>query len=290
MTEELKLELTPYSGIATKEGYEKAAEVLHDLGKKRKTIEDFFDPKVDAAFATHKAMLAIKAKFLEPFLDLEKTVKKDMEAWREQQKEIERQEKARHEQKLAKIGEQLTAIAGEGLNRLRDDLDFDYVDFLKQAGTTTKILFTLEGEYLQVFDTKMRDIYSLLESEKERLVKKNEDAKKKEEERLAGLSFEEPFASQTEPEPEPERPLVIEVQAPPPQGFETQKTKGIATYTDVEVIITDEKAVPIEFAGKIIRPVDLQAIKQLAKVIGTEFKLPGVQVRFVEKIRSTGRF
>ncbi|HPL90391.1 MAG TPA: hypothetical protein PLX04_09075 [Caldisericia bacterium] len=291
MTEELKLELTPYNGIATKEGYEKAAEVLHDLGKKRKTIEDFFDPKVDAAFATHKAMLAIKAKFLEPFLDLEKTVKKDMETWREQQKEIERQEKARHEQKLAKIGEQLTTITNEGLKRLRDDLEFDYTKFLSQARATTKELFTLEGVYLDVFEEKILEVLALLGKEKSRLEQDKEDARKKEEERLAGLHFDEPFAEQSAPEPEPERPpVVVEVQAPPPQSFEAQKTKGVATYTDVEVIVIDEKAVPVEFAGKVIRPVDLQAIKQLAKVIGADFKLPGVQVKFVEKIRSTGRF
>lgn len=281
MTEELKLELTPYSGIATKEGYEKAAIALHDLMAKKGKIEDHFKPKIQAAHETHKAMLELQAMFLGPFLDLEKTIKQDMATWKERQKEIERQEREKFEKLLHDVKTQMESILNEGINELKKNINFDYTEFLSKRVLAVVANSNVSDENRGVVDVMEQDITALLESTRKALIA--EQAAKEE----LG-SFEEPFKQPSDPLPQAIHAFDLEAFTPPP--VVEQKTKGIAIYKDVEITITDEKLVPIEFAGKIIRPVDLQAIKQLAKVIGPEFKLPGVQVRFIEKIRSTGRF
>lgn len=62
------------------------------------------------------------------------------------------------------------------------------------------------------------------------------------------------------------------------------KNKGV--YTDYEVIITDADKVPTFANNEEIRPIDMNALKRIAKATKGEAKIDGVEFKVVKKVRA----
>lgn len=63
----------------------------------------------------------------------------------------------------------------------------------------------------------------------------------------------------------------------------TPKVDGVSTYTDYEIVVEDDAKVPVEFMGRVIRPVDQGAIKKLVKEIPMARNIPGIKITEVVK-------
>lgn len=57
------------------------------------------------------------------------------------------------------------------------------------------------------------------------------------------------------------------------------KVKGVSTSKDWEIVSVDDSLVPVTFAGAMIRPVDLAALKKLIKATDGNVQIPGVVYR-----------
>lgn len=58
-----------------------------------------------------------------------------------------------------------------------------------------------------------------------------------------------------------------------------QKQEGISYMTDYQVFITDANKVPTYVNGIEIRPIDLQAIKKLAKMCKGNLQIEGIEIK-----------
>lgn len=67
-----------------------------------------------------------------------------------------------------------------------------------------------------------------------------------------------------------------------------QKQEGISYMTDYEIVVVDSKKVPTHVNGIEIRPVDVQAIKKLAKASKGQIQIDGIKIleKKVMKVRS----
>lgn len=63
------------------------------------------------------------------------------------------------------------------------------------------------------------------------------------------------------------------------QSVSEAKVEGISYQVDYEIIILDEVKVPVEISGTIIRPIDTNIIKQLAKVSKGNIKIDGIEIK-----------
>lgn len=71
-----------------------------------------------------------------------------------------------------------------------------------------------------------------------------------------------------------EAPLVIETPA--------LKVSGVSVRKDWEVELIDQDAVPVSVAGVVIRPVDLPAIKRIARATKGAIQIPGIRIKEVQ--------
>ncbi|HZK39552.1 MAG TPA: hypothetical protein VFD23_05315 [Clostridia bacterium] len=62
------------------------------------------------------------------------------------------------------------------------------------------------------------------------------------------------------------------------------KVDGVSTRTDWEIIDVDSKAVPTEFAGIEIRPVNTSALMSLIRSSNGSISIPGVKYKEVTKM------
>ena len=67
------------------------------------------------------------------------------------------------------------------------------------------------------------------------------------------------------------------------------KVKGGSSSKDYEIVSIDDRLVPIDVNGAVIRPVDQAAIKRLIKASGGKIEIPGVVYRETVSISVSGR-
>jgi hypothetical protein len=67
------------------------------------------------------------------------------------------------------------------------------------------------------------------------------------------------------------------------------KVDGVAFYTDYEVELVDEQAVPAYVGNIEIRRIDPGAIRRLAQMSKGSIKIPGVVIREIRRSKATGR-
>ena len=65
---------------------------------------------------------------------------------------------------------------------------------------------------------------------------------------------------------------------------EVDNIKGIGTQVDYQIVITDETKVPAYINGVEIRKIDVNAIKQLAKMSKGNIKIDGIEIKETKKI------
>jgi len=72
------------------------------------------------------------------------------------------------------------------------------------------------------------------------------------------------------------------VEAASPVTGAMQKTEGVQFREDYEIEVENAHLVPCVIMGVEIRPVDLAAVKKLAKATNGEIKIPGIRIRKVK--------
>ena len=67
---------------------------------------------------------------------------------------------------------------------------------------------------------------------------------------------------------------------------EVVKTAGTSAVAVWKAKVTNDSLVPVEFAGMVIRPIDVSAIDKIAKTSKGQMKIPGIEFYQDIQIRS----
>lgn len=97
--------------IANPDQYVSASELWKNIRAMREKVGSSFDPLIKHAHALHKATLAKKAEIDAPLEVAEKTVKKAMNAWDEEQERIRQEEQRRLQEEARKREEEARLAA-----------------------------------------------------------------------------------------------------------------------------------------------------------------------------------
>ena len=90
----LEREASAFS-VQSVEEFGKAEEMLVAIKRARKVVDDYFDPIIKGAHATHKALVAKKKEAEEPFINAEGMLKKKCTAFHIEQERLRKEEEAR---------------------------------------------------------------------------------------------------------------------------------------------------------------------------------------------------
>ncbi len=97
--------------IVDADSYVKASGLWQDIRALRAKVKESFDPIIQKAHAAHRAALDSKAKVDAPLEVAEKTVKKAMNAWDEEQERIRQEEQRRLQEEARKREEEARLAA-----------------------------------------------------------------------------------------------------------------------------------------------------------------------------------
>lgn len=103
--------------------FTRVGELLVDVARHRRDVEDWFKPITDWAFRLHRAITERKNHVLAPLLTFERTAKENAHAWqreedrkrREEQQRLEEEARQREQERLAREAEQLAAQGEQAL-------------------------------------------------------------------------------------------------------------------------------------------------------------------------------
>jgi hypothetical protein len=115
------------------------------------------------------------------------------------------------------------------------------------------------------------------EQEKQRKAEEAERARLAEEARKLEEAGDAEAAQEKRDEAEMAPVINVQKEAP--------KVSGLAFYTDYEITVLDEDAVPVKVGNEVLRPVDEAAIKRAVKAAKGNIEIPGVLVQPVQKPR-----
>ena len=141
-------------------------------------------------------------------------------------------------------------------------------EFLDPAGKAERILKTSMSAWLQEQERKRQA------EEAERRRVQEAEARRLQEEALAAIDAgreEEADVLIAESEIAQD---IADFPAPPMQ----EPVRGAAVRKDWEVVITDETMVPVSIGGVCLRPVDVQAVKNLVRLAKGNVTIPGVKI------------
>ncbi len=184
----------------------------------------------------------------------------------------------------------LKTIKADRLERTRplDEIISQAIELEKEASEPIKNAILALSQRIRAYEVEMQRIYD----EKVKKAKEETERLQREEDAAADAKRERmqaEVAENTAPGEEPEeipvtaalptRVEAIRVGPPPP------KSSSVKGKTEKEVIIDDENLIPVEFCGRIIRPPDMKALKELllAKV-----KVPGCHLQVTQGVQAKG--
>jgi hypothetical protein len=186
--------------------------------------------------------------------------------------------------------EMIKAIHADRLSRTKpiDEIVSQAIKLEGEAVEPIKNAILALSQRIRAYETEMQRIYD----EKVRRAREETERRQREEDEAAEAERARMQAEAEENAAPGELPEEIPVTAALPTRVEAvrvgpppPKSSSVKGKTNRDVIVDDESLIPIEWAGAVIRPPDLKAIKAL---LVAKAKIPGVHLEETQGVQAKG--